>query len=53
MVEEKDLIFSLEGYQLEDPKETKTSFDESITVVAIIVIGAIAAAIFCLKGYKR
>lgn len=52
-VEEKDLIFSLEGSQLEDPKEIKTSFDESITVVVIIVIGAIAAAIFYLKGYKR
>ena len=52
-IEEKELIFSLEGPQLDNPKETKTSFDESITVVTIIVIGATAAAIFYLKGYKR
>ena len=53
VVKEKELVFSLKGSQLEEPKEMKTSFDESIIVVAIIVIGAIAAAIFYLKGYKR
>ncbi len=46
----KELEFSLGGtnVQIEKPE-----FDESIIVVIIITIVAIAAAIFYLKGYKK
>jgi len=45
-----DLIFSLEGETatMEEPK-----FDESIIILAIIIIGGIGAAMFFLKGYKK
>jgi hypothetical protein len=44
------LVFSLEG---EDPIPSETSLDESIVILAIIIIGGIAAALFFLKGYKK
>jgi hypothetical protein len=47
---ENDLVFSLEG---EDPIPSETSLDESIVILAIIIIGGIAAALFFLKGYKK
>jgi len=48
-----ELIFSLGGSQIKDPEISEPSIDESIAVVIIITIVAIAAAIFYLKGYKR
>ena len=48
-----ELIFSLGGSQLQAPKTTENSLDESIVVVIIITIVAIAAAIYYLKGYKK
>lgn len=52
-VKADDLIFSLGGNQLQASNKIETSFDESIIVVVIITIVAIAAAVFYLKGYKR
>jgi len=49
-VDEKELEFSLGGTNLQTEKP---KFDESIIVVIIITIVAIAAAIFYLKGYKK
>lgn len=49
-VNSKDLEFSLGGTQLQTPQ---IKFDESIMVVVIITIVAIAAALFYLKGYKK
>jgi len=49
-VNKEELKFSLGGEQLQ---AKKTEFDESIVVVIIITIVAIAAAIFYLKGYKK
>ncbi|MFB5636579.1 MAG: hypothetical protein ACE5RB_08115 [Nitrosopumilus sp.] len=45
-----ELRFSLGGENL---KAEKQEFDESILVVVIITIVAIAAALFYLKGYKK
>ncbi|MGY5147355.1 MAG: hypothetical protein ACW9W4_05100 [Candidatus Nitrosopumilus sp. bin_7KS] len=45
-----ELKFSLGGENL---KAQKQEFDESILVVIIITIVAIAAALFYLKGYKK
>jgi len=39
--------------QLQTIKSEKVEFDESIVVVIIITIVAIAAAVFYLKGYKK
>ena len=50
-VNREKLKFSLEDEQVIQPK--KTEFDESIIVVTIISIVAIAAALFYLKGYKK
>ncbi|MCV0401576.1 MAG: hypothetical protein K5777_06330 [Nitrosopumilus sp.] len=47
-IDKNELIFSLG-----DIKSEKSEFDESITVVIIITIVAIAAALFYLKGYKK
>ena len=47
-VNKEELKFSLGGDQLQ-----KGEFDESIVVVIIITIVAIAAALFYLKGYKK
>jgi hypothetical protein len=47
---ENDLIFSISG------DETSTSepiLDESIVILAIIIVGGIGATIFFLKGYKK
>ena len=47
------LEFSLGGSHLEAPKTAETAFDESIIVVIIIAIAAIASAVFYLKGYRK
>jgi hypothetical protein len=52
-VSKEDLKFSLGGDQLQDDKSKEVKFDESIVVVIIISIVAIAAALFYLKGYKK
>jgi len=49
-VNKEELKFSLGGSQLQ---VEKVEFDESIVVVIIITIVAIAAAMFYLKGYKK
>lgn len=49
-VNKEELKFSLGGSQLQ---VEKIEFDESIVVVIIITIVAIAAAMFYLKGYKK
>ncbi len=49
-VTKEELKFSLGGTQLQ---VEKVEFDESIVVVIIITIVAIAAALFYLKGYKK
>lgn len=48
-VHKEELKFSLG----EKPLQSKMEFDESIIVVIIITIVAIAAVIFYLKGYKK
>jgi hypothetical protein len=45
------VIFSLGEDESTQPIET--TFDESIIILAIIIIGGIAAALFFLKGYKK
>ena len=50
-VDGADLIFSLGEDESTQPIET--TFDESIIILAIIIIGGIAAAVFFLKGYKK
>ncbi len=52
-VNKEELKFSLGGVQLQTIKSEKVEFDESIVVVIIITIVAIAAALFYLKGYKK
>lgn len=52
-VSKEELKFSLDGEQLQYVQPEKIEFDESIAVVIIITIVAIAAAIFYLKGYKK
>ena len=49
-VNENELKFSLGGDNLE---YKEIELDESITVVIIITIVSIGAAIFYLKGYKK
>jgi len=49
-VNNQELEFSLGGASLQIEKQ---EFDESIVVVIIITIVAIAAALFYLKGYKK
>ena len=51
-VEKNELGFAIGGEQF-DTIQPETEFDESIVVVIIITIIAIAAAIFYLKGYKK
>jgi hypothetical protein len=48
---ENDLIFSLGEDKSTNPMET--TLDESIIILAIIIIGGIGAALFFLKGYKK
>ena len=50
-INENELKFSLGGNNLQYKEEIK--LDESITVVIIITIISIGAAIFYLKGYKK
>ena len=50
-INENELKFSLGGNNLQYKEEIK--LDESITVVIIITIVSIGAAIFYLKGYKK
>lgn len=52
-VNKQELEFSLGGVELQQPQPTEIEFDESITVVIIITIVAIGAAVFYLKGYKK
>ena len=52
-INKKELEFSVEKMQLQIKQPEKTEFDESIIVVIIITISAIAAAMFYLKGYKK
>jgi hypothetical protein len=52
-VNKEELKFSLGGSQLQKIQSETVEFDESIVVVIIITIVAIAAAIFYLKGYKK
>jgi len=52
-VNKKELEFSLGGEQLQVKQQDKIEFDESIIVVIIITIVAIAAVMFYLKGYKK
>ncbi|QLH03841.1 hypothetical protein C5F47_06555 [Nitrosopumilus cobalaminigenes] len=49
-VSNQELEFSLGGINLQKEKQ---EFDESIVVVVIITIVAIAASLFYLKGYKK
>ena len=52
-IDKEELIFLLGPEKIQpNPSENK-GFDESITVVIIITIVAIAAAIFYLKGYAK
>lgn len=51
-VNKEELKFSLGGDQLQ-AVQSEIKFDESIVVVIIITIVAIAAAMFYLKGYKK
>ena len=46
----KDLEFSLDDKSQQYQEE---SFDESIIILAIIIVGGIGAAVFFLKGYKK
>jgi hypothetical protein len=52
-VNKEELKFSLGGSQLQNIQSETVEFDESIVIVIIITIVAIAAAIFYLKGYKK
>ncbi len=52
-VNKEELKFSLGGVQLQTIQSEKIEFDESIVIVIIITIVAIAAAVFYLKGYKK
>lgn len=52
-VSKQELEFSLGGEQLQNKQDEKIEFDESIVVVTIITVIAIAAAVFYLKGYKK
>lgn len=46
-----DLFFSLGSEKKDEP--IPTTFDESIIILTIIIVGGIGAAIFFLKGYKK
>jgi hypothetical protein len=50
-IQANDLIFSLGDDAPTIPAET--DLDESIIILAIIIIGGVAAAVFFLKGYKK
>jgi len=52
-VNKEELKFSLGGSQLQNIQSETVEFDESIVVVIIITIVAIATVIFYLKGYKK
>ncbi|MGA0296712.1 MAG: hypothetical protein ACO3K2_05215 [Nitrosopumilaceae archaeon] len=50
-IKANDLMFTIGEQTL--PTPTETSFDESLAILAIIIVGGVAAAIFFLKGYKK
>lgn len=52
-VNKEELKFSLGGTELQAPQPKEIEFDESIAVVIVITIVAIAAALFYMKGYKK
>ncbi|MDH3618484.1 MAG: hypothetical protein OES14_02460 [Nitrosopumilus sp.] len=49
-INENDLIFSISG---DEPNPSDPSLDESLIILAVIIVGGIGAAIFFLKGYKK
>ncbi|NIP61481.1 MAG: hypothetical protein GWN01_05100 [Nitrosopumilaceae archaeon] len=49
-VTKNDLMFDL---SYDGKEETSQEFDESIIIVSIIVVAAIAASVYYLKGYKK
>ena len=49
-ITERDLEFFL-GNESDQPSES--TFDESIAILAIIIVGGVSAAVFFLKGYKK
>jgi hypothetical protein len=49
-INENDLIFSISG---DEPSPSDPSLDESLIILAIIIVGGIGATIFFLKGYKK
>ena len=51
-VKTNDLIFTIGEDQIKTEKQEE-NFNESIIVVIIITVGAVAAAIFYLKGYRK
>lgn len=53
VVTTNNAMFALEGSSLDSQNSNIESFDESIIVVIVIAIVAIAAAVFYLKGYKK
>lgn len=52
-INKDELVFSLGGSELIAPKNIGTTFDESIIIVVIITMIAIAVTLFYLKGYKK
>ena len=52
-VQTNELIFTIGEDQLKTEKQDEVYFDESVIVVIIITAGAVAAAIFYLKGYRK
>lgn len=52
-ITKKELEFSLGGEEFKSKKPEKLEVDESVIVVIIITIVAIAASIFYLKGYRK
>ena len=52
-VSKEELEFSLGGASLQYTQPEETEFDESVAVVAIITVVAIAAAVYYLKGYRK
>jgi hypothetical protein len=49
-INENDLIFSISG---DEPSPSDPSLDESLIILAIIIVGGIGATVFFLKGYKK
>ena len=54
-IDEQELKFSLGEQEEQTPQDEPNTeeFDDSLIIVTIIAIVAIAAALFYLKGYKK